>query len=91
MDENVYLNSPLAYLPNLSDPWYIDQYRQSSIIICSGQGGWEGPMLEDAYAMIHLLEQKGIPGWVDIWGYDVNHDWPWWRKMMPYFLSKLEL
>ena len=41
MDDDVYLSSPLDYLPGLEDPWYLDQYRQSRIIICSGQGAWE--------------------------------------------------
>jgi esterase/lipase superfamily enzyme len=91
VDENVYFNSPLAYLPNLNDPWYIDQYRQSQIIICTGQGAWEDMMLEDAHRIKRILEEKEIPCWIDIWGYDVNHDWPWWRKMVPYFLSKLDL
>lgn len=90
-DETVYLNSPLYYLPNLNDPWYLDQYRQSKIIISTGQGGWEEPMIEDAIEIKKILEQKGIPHWVDFWGYDVNHDWPWWRKMAPYYLSKLDL
>jgi esterase/lipase superfamily enzyme len=91
MDETVFLNSPLSYLPNLEDAWYLDQYRQSKIIICSGQGAWEEAMLEDTLALKRILEGKNIPAWVDIWGYDVNHDWPWWRKMMPYFLGNLEL
>lgn len=91
MDETVYFNSPLAYLPNLQDAWYIEQYRQSKIIICSGQGAWEDAMLEDAHVLKRILEDKRIPCWVDIWGSDVNHDWPWWRKMMPYFLGHLEL
>ncbi len=91
MDETVYFNTPLAYLPNLTDAWYLDQYRQSTIIICCGQGAWEGPMLEDTLALKRILEAKGIPSCVDFWGYDVNHDWPWWRKMMPYFLGKMEL
>ncbi len=90
-DENVYYNSPLFYLPNLNDPWFIDQYRQSQIIICVGQGAWEDRMLEDAYALKRILEDKQIPAWIDIWGSDVNHDWPWWRKMLPYFLSRLNL
>ncbi len=45
MDDNVYFNSPIAYLSNLNDQWYIDRYRQSQIIICCGQGAWEEPML----------------------------------------------
>ena len=91
MDENVFFNTPLAYLPDLSDPWYLDQYRQSSIIVCAGQGAWEDEMLADTHALKGILEQKGVPHWIDIWGGDVNHDWPWWHKMLPYFLEKLEL
>ncbi len=26
------------------------------------------------------FEEKGIQAWVDFWGHDVNHDWPWWRR-----------
>lgn len=89
MDDNIYFNSPLLYLPNLDDPWYLDQYRQSKIVVCVGQGAWEEPMLADARALQGILAQKSIPCWIDFWGYDVNHDWPWWRKMWPYFLSKV--
>jgi esterase/lipase superfamily enzyme len=91
MDDLVYFNSPLYYLPNLTDPWFLDQYRSSTIIVCVGQGAWEDNMLADAYELKRILEDKQIPAWIDIWGRDVNHDWPWWRKMMPYFLSRLEL
>jgi len=91
MDDTIYFNTPLAYLPNLNDSWYIDQYRQSQIIVCCGQGAWEDAMLADTYTMKRILEEKQIPAWIDIWGQDVNHDWPWWRKMMPYFLGNLDL
>jgi esterase/lipase superfamily enzyme len=91
MDDNVYFNTPLAYLPNLTDPWHIDQYRQSRIIVCTGQGAWEDEMLADTLALKRILEQKDIPHWIDVWGGDVNHDWPWWHKMLPYFLEKLQL
>lgn len=91
VDENVYLNSPLYYLSNLDDPWYLEQYRQSRIIIVVGQGAWEDAMLEDAYKLKSIMEQKNIPYWLDIWGHDVNHDWNWWRLMMPHCLEKLNL
>jgi esterase/lipase superfamily enzyme len=91
MDENVYFNTPLVFLPNLNDPWYLEQYRQSHIIVGVGQGAWEDEMLADARALKHILQQKNIPHWIDIWGHDVNHDWPWWHKMLPHFLDKLEL
>jgi esterase/lipase superfamily enzyme len=41
-DDNIFYNSPLSYLPGLEDPWYLDQYRQSQIILCSGQGARGG-------------------------------------------------
>lgn len=91
MDENVYFNSPIDYLPGLNDRWYLNQYRQSNIIICCGQGAWEDEMIADAHAMREILTAKKIPHWVDFWGYDVNHDWPWWQKMLPYFLDSLQL
>jgi esterase/lipase superfamily enzyme len=50
---------------------------------------WEKEMLEETLTLKTILEQKNIPAWVDIWGEDVNHDWPWWRKMLPYFIEKL--
>ena len=89
MDDKVYLNSPIAYLQNLEDPWYLDLYRQSQIVVCTGQGAWEEPMIDDAHQLKGILERKNIPAWIDFWGRDVNHDWPWWRKMLPYFLTKL--
>ena len=88
-DENIYFNSPLQYLPNMNDPWYLEQYRRSQIVICSGQGAWEEAMLADIHQLRRILEEKGVPAWIDLWGSDVNHDWPWWRKQLPYFLGKL--
>lgn len=87
MDDNVYFNSPLDYLPGLNDPWYLDNLRKSKIIICTGQGAWE--YVDDAREIQTQLHGKGIPAWVDFWGHDVNHDWPWWRIQMPYFLQHL--
>lgn len=87
----VYFNSPLDFLPGLTDPAYIEAYRNSAIIICVGQGAFEEPMIADTLRIKEVLESKGIPCWIDIWGQDVNHDWPWWRIQFPYFLEKLQL
>lgn len=83
-DQNVYFNSPVDYLPNLNDNWFLDRLRDSRIIICTGQGAWECP--DDSRRMKDIFDAKGIPAWVDLWGYDVNHDWPWWKIMLPHFL-----
>ncbi|MFH1729935.1 MAG: alpha/beta hydrolase-fold protein [Pseudomonadota bacterium] len=91
LDDNVYYNSPLLYLKNLSDNWYLDRYKKSKIIICVGQGPWEDEMLDDIKPLEGILKAKSIPAWIDYWGNDVNHDWVWWRKQLPYFLGKLDL
>lgn len=89
MNDSVYFHSPLHFLRNLTDETILNQYRRSRIVVCCGQGAYEGPAIEDAYALREILQAKGVPAWIDIWGYDVNHDWPWWRKQMPYFLDHI--
>ena len=88
MDDLVYLNSPVHYLRNLpADHPYMDLYRQRDLILCCGQGAWEDDLLASTRELEGILRDKGIPAWVDIWGHDVNHDWPWWQKQFPYFLT----
>lgn len=88
MDELVYDNSPLHYLSNIPlDHPYIELYNQRQIIICAGQGPWEMP--QSTYAMKDVLESKGIHAWVDLWGYDVAHDWDWWYRQVAYFVPFL--
>lgn len=86
-DNNVYYNSPLDYLPGLTDNCFLDHIRKTKIIICTGQGPWEYP--EDTKKIKEIFEQKNIPAWVDLWGFDVDHDWPWWKIMMRYFLPHI--
>ena len=90
MDGTLYMSSPERFLPNMpQDHPYIDLYNQKRIILCVGQGAWE----EDGVRSLRYLEgvfaQKGIHAWCDFWGYDVNHDWPWWFRQMRYFLPIL--
>ena len=88
-DANVYFNSPLLYLPNCDDEWFLERYRQGQIIACCGQGAWEDVMRQDLARLAEIFRDKDIPAWCDFWGYDVNHDWPWWRVMFPYFLEHI--
>ncbi len=88
MDEVVYLNSPVHYIENLpAEHPYVAKYNHSRGILCTGTGAWEEP--STALRLKELFAQKGINIWVDVWGQDVNHDWPWWHKMVEYFLPKL--
>ena len=87
-DENVYFNNPLDYLPGLNDDYFLPILRQAdAIVILSGQGSYEAP--ERSRQLSDVLNSKGIPHTLDIWGTDVNHDWPWWRKMLPHWLGRL--
>ena len=90
MDDLVYANSPIHFLPNmaLDHPW-IDLYKQSEIILCCGQGAWEDELLASTRELDGILSSKGIPHWADYWGFDVNHDWPWWQRQLPYFMNHL--
>lgn len=89
VDDLVYFNSPILYLKNMQDEWYLSLYRRSQIILCSGQGSWEEQTVEDMRQIDSYLQQKGVPCWLDLWGSDVVHDWPWWRRQLPYFFDKL--
>lgn len=88
MDGLVYLNSPVDSLANIADDHpYMELFRRHKAVICCGQGAWEQP--ETAKQIKYICERKNIPVWVDLWGYDVNHDWPWWYKQVEYFLPYL--
>ncbi|ESV54475.1 esterase [Streptococcus agalactiae LMG 14747] len=90
-DDVVYQNSPADYIWHQNDGWFIDRYRQADIIVCTGLGDWEQDGLDSFYTLKHAFEDKNIPAWFDTWGEDVAHDWVWWRKQMPYFLSTIGL
>ena len=90
MNETLYNNSPEHFMRNLpTDHPYIDLYNQKKIIVCVGQGRWEDEGRRSTAAMREIFNEKGINAWVDFWGYDVDHDWPWWRKEIRYFLPYL--
>ena len=87
-DDNVYFNNPMDYLKNLNDDFHLPLLKRAdAIFILSGQGAYEAP--ERSRQLSQLLSSKSIPHTLDLWGHDVNHDWPWWRKMLPYYLDKL--
>lgn len=90
MDGLVYLNSPCHSLQNMpADHPYMELYKKRRMFFCVGQGAWEDELLAGTRQLDAILKAKGIPAWVDYWGYDVNHDWCWWQKQMAYFLGKI--
>ena len=90
MDDLVYLNSPYHCLQHMpEDHPYMALYRRSHMYFCVGQGAWEDELLADTRKLDSVLKAKGIPAFVDYWGYDVSHDWCWWQKQAAYFLGKI--
>jgi esterase/lipase superfamily enzyme len=85
-DEDVYFNSPIAYLSNMSDDHFLPRLRQSRHIhILTGSGAYESPDASRRFS--EVLHGKGIPHELDIWGPDMRHDWPTWRAMLPYYVG----
>ncbi len=85
-DEDVYFNSPAAYLPNLNDPYWLNLLRNKHHVhLLSGSGAYERP--DASRSLGQTLAAKGIPHEVDIWGGDMRHDWPTWRAMLPHYLA----
>ncbi len=86
-DDNVYFNNPMMYLKNLNDDFHLRNLQKAdSIVIVTGQGAYEAP--DRSRELSGVLHSKGIPHLLEIWGYDVKHDWEWWRKMLPFYLEK---
>lgn len=84
-DDLCYFNNPCWYLPDLGGEPLRRLQAECRIVIVSGRGAYEAPAESEKLAA--LLREKAIPHVLDLWGPDVNHDWPWWRRMLPHHLS----
>ena len=85
-DEDCYFNSPVDYMPNLDDAYWLDQLKaKKHLHLVSGRGAYEDPSASEELGRI--LDAKGIPNEVDLWGTEGTHDWPTWRAMLPFYLE----
>jgi len=85
-NEDVYYNSPMHYVPNLTDHYVLEQIRRSGHIhLFSGSGAHEDP--DSARRFAGILYGKGIWYELDIWGHEWSHDWPTWRAVLPHYLG----
>lgn len=90
MDGMLYQNSPVHYMRNLPlDHPYIEMFNQCPMYFCIGQGAWEHDLLPSNRDLAEIFAQKGMNAVVDFWGYDVYHDWPWWKIQIKYFMEKI--
>ena len=85
----LYDNSPADFLKNISPNHdYIKIYNTKKIILCVGQGKWEEEGRRTTSIMQKIFKEKNINALTDFWGYDVDHDWYWWKKQILYFLPE---
>ena len=84
-DDQVYFNSPIHYIPNLEDHGILERHRAGKIVIATGSGSYEDPEANRRFSQV--LHDKSIPHELDVWGHDIHHDWPTWRRMLPHFIE----
>ena len=88
--EAVYFNNPMDYVANLGGD-HLDWLRDhASLLLVCGQGQWEDTTgaLESTKRFGSLLAEKGIRHEMDLWGHDVPHDWPSWRRQIAHHLPR---
>lgn len=85
-DDQVYFNSPMHYIPNLTDHNVLEQIRRTHHLhILTGSGEYEAP--DAARDFAGVLYNKGINYELSVWGHEWKHDWPTWRAMLPAFID----
>ncbi|MBL8173929.1 MAG: esterase family protein [Bryobacterales bacterium] len=78
-DQDVYFHNPPEYLRNLEDDWYLSLYREGlRLVLATGE---HDPCLDANFKLSGILNKKGIPHYLDVWGDGAGHDWPWWQQM----------
>ena len=88
--ESAYFNNPMDYAAHLHGD-HLDWLRSRlSLLLVVGQGQWEDTTgsLESTRALAALLQSKGLRCELDVWGYDVPHDWPSWRAQLAHHLPR---
>ncbi len=82
-DEDCYFHTPPHFLPNLHDPWRLDQYRRGAYILATGV---HDQCWDHNEHMARVLRDRNIPVRLEVWGDNARHDWPWWQRMLDVYL-----
>ncbi len=86
-DDNCYFNSPVHYLPNLNDNYWLSYLMsRKHIYIASGSG--EGEFPNKSIEFSNILTNKGIYNNLEIWGEEWDHSPKTWAAMLKYYLDK---
>jgi esterase/lipase superfamily enzyme len=85
-----YFNNPMDYVAHLDGDHLAWLRNRLSMLLVCGQGQWEDTTgaLDSTRAFDSLLSDKSIRCDLDLWGYDVPHDWPSWRAQFAHHLPR---
>lgn len=89
-DDAPYVSNPVDYVAHL-DGDHLEWLRSRlQLILVCGQGerGDSTGTLDSTKRLAGLLAGKGLRHELDLWGYDVVHDWPSWRGQMAHHLPR---
>lgn len=81
-DEDSYFLNPPSFLPNLGDPYYLDQFRRNKFVLATGD---QDICRSANESFSGLLASKGVPHSLHVWNHS-KHDWPDWRPMASAYL-----
>jgi len=85
--DEIFYNNPMWFVRGISHEPTLETLRKNSDIhLITGQGRWEAPHASDRFS--RLLHERNIGHNLDKWGHDVEHDWPWWRRMLPHYVGE---
>jgi esterase/lipase superfamily enzyme len=91
LGDATYFQNPMAYVTNLHGA-HLDWLRSRiSLLLVVGQGAWEVDptgALPSTRAFAELLARQGIRHELDVWGFDVPHDWPSWQRQLAHHLPR---
>ena len=86
-----YFANPADYVPNLHGD-HLDWLRgRLSVLLVVGQGAWETHptgALPSTVRLAEMLQEKQIRCELDLWGFDVSHDWEWWQRQLAHHLPR---
>lgn len=82
-DATLYQHTPQHYVPDLQDPWRLDELRRLDIILAIGT---DDPNIKDNRTLSRNLWAKGIWHALREWeGW--HHDWPDWAQMTRQYIG----
>ena len=84
--DELYFNNPMWFVREMGEGHAKHLLHHTQIHLLTGRGSYERPDLTQRFSQV--LWDKGIPNNLDMWGHDVDHDWPWWRRMLPHYIGE---